>query len=84
MSLCVQQAASFGSAGSMSDAERCRERATRLLAMALRACEYGDMDFAQRLMARATEFLDVAGVPGADIDYARIAPQSADAPDTTD
>ena len=49
----------------MSDAERCRERATRLLAMALRACEYGDMEFAQRLMARATEFFDVAGMTAA-------------------
>jgi hypothetical protein len=84
MWLCVQQAASFGPAGSMSDAERCRERATRLLAMALRACEYGDMDFAQRLMARATEFLEVASVTDvADLGYARMATQP-DIPEKTD
>jgi hypothetical protein len=68
----------------MSDAERCRERATRLLAMALRACEYGDMEFAQRLMARATEFLEVAGVTDVvDLGYARMATQP-DSPDKTD
>ena len=44
----------------MADAERLRSHAARLLAMALKAHENGDHDFAELLTARAMHYIDDA------------------------
>jgi hypothetical protein len=44
----------------MLDPEQLRERATRLLAMALKAREDGHADYAERLTERASHLLDEA------------------------
>ena len=43
-----------------ADAKRLRAYATRLMAFALKAVSDGDMDFAERLTARASKCLDDA------------------------
>ena len=48
----------------MADAERLRSHAARLLAMALKAHENGDHDFAEVLVARAMQYIDDAAAAG--------------------
>jgi hypothetical protein len=47
----------------MSDTEKLRVYATRLMAFALKAVSGGDMSFAERLAARASECLTVLRQP---------------------
>jgi hypothetical protein len=48
----------------MADAERFRSHAAHLLAMALKAHENGDHDFAELLTARAMHYIDDAAMAG--------------------
>ena len=48
----------------MASAEHSRSRATQLLAMAIKAHENGDHDFAEVLTARAMQYMDDAAAAG--------------------